>query len=110
MDELQEIFNEYRIAFVQKLADKFNQIDELEKNLADSPGDIELIRLLYQVVHSISGNSGIVGLTELSNSSLEFEAYLNDLIKSNIVDINLEKVTMYITELTRIYSEIKEVK
>lgn len=67
------------------------KIKELKKGYLKKLGDMVLsfkaqlndknvsIEDLYQKVHSISGTSGMYGLSELSNESTEFEMYLKEI-------------------------------
>ena len=63
------------------------------------------INELYSKVHTISGTSGMYGLTELSEFSTEFELYLKE-NKDNIDTVNKielrEKLFQYIKEIEKI--------
>ena len=109
MDELQIMLEEYRKSFIQKLNERFNQIKIIEEKLYNNSKNADLFSEFYQIIHSISGSSGMAGLTQLSEISQELEAYLNEIIKSKLtINIDLEKISLFITKLKNIYYESKE--
>jgi len=65
------------------------------------------IQEVYSKVHTISGTSGMYGLSDLSNTSTEFEIYLKPL-KENPESINAKelknKFSIYLKDIEQILS------
>lgn len=60
---------------------------------------------LYLKVHSISGTSGMYGLSELSDISTEFEIYLKEIKNGNNLVNELElkkKLLQYINDIEKV--------
>lgn len=97
---LQEELRELKIEYLKKLEKMIPDFWIIYKET--NPTNIDN---LYLKVHSISGTSGMYGLSELSEVSTQFEIYLQEL-KSDINLINeielKERLFKYIKEIKNI--------
>lgn len=108
MLDLDSILAEYRQTFIEKLDFKFQEIGIIELGFRENKYDREILKQLYFIIHSISGNSGMIGFPQLSKTSQEFELYLNEIIKSELsIKIDFEKIYLFIADLKKIYNETK---
>jgi hypothetical protein len=84
-NNLEEKLKELKIGYLKKLG---IVLSELKTLLAD---DKIVIEDLYSKIHTISGTSGMYGISELSNASTEFEFYLKPL-KENPDSANINEL------------------
>lgn len=109
MDELQIFYEETRKSYLINLSEKLDLIKASQDKLSANNEDISILNELYGLIHSISGSSGILGFTVLSENCQELELYLFDLINSNShVTLDLQKIILFINKLQEIYTEINK--
>lgn len=84
-NNLEEKIKELRKGYLKKLE---NILSKFKTLLTDENINIEEI---YLQVHTISGTSGIYGITNLSKESTELEFYLKPL-RENPGNINIEEL------------------
>lgn len=103
INNLQKELEKLKLGYLKKLEGMVTDFWIIHKEISHSNIDT-----LYIKVHTISGTSGMYGLSELSDASTEFEIYLKE-IKN---DINLmneaelkEKLFKYIKNIERIVAQ-----
>lgn len=84
-NDLQKKLNELKIGYLIKLK---TVLSELKALLIAQTLNINEI---YSKVHTISGTSGMYGISDLSNASTEFEFYLKPL-KENPDSVNINEL------------------
>ncbi len=85
----------------QYLSSAYELIDTAENNLIileNEPNNYELIANTFRVIHSLKGNSGFMGLSEIEEISMEMESILDSVrnkelqIDTTIVNILLSNI------------------
>lgn len=99
--DLENKLKELKIGYLKKLEGILVEL----KDLYDTDG--LLIEPVYVKVHTISGTSGMYGLSELSNISSNFELYLKDIREKTDTfseDEFKNKFLNYINDIEKIIS------
>ncbi|OGI22957.1 MAG: hypothetical protein A2287_03300 [Candidatus Melainabacteria bacterium RIFOXYA12_FULL_32_12] len=84
-ENFQEGFEALRGNFALKLQDKLADLISFEKKLEETNYKLEVLQELYQIIHSISGSSGMFGFSEISEAAHKLEEVLKTVIKGNII-------------------------
>ena len=107
MDDLLSKLAEMRKSYINSLPETFKIIDEIEENIKNNNCNIDDLKSFMQIVHKISGTSGILGVNDLSQASSELEIMLKKIIKAE-ADFNVEKplIIDHINKLRKVYAEI----
>lgn len=83
-------------------------LDSIEDNLIaleKKPNNDELIAEIFGAVHSLKGNSGFMGLSEIENISMAMEEMLQDL-RAGEIEYNSETASFLLTSAESIRDEI----
>jgi two-component system, chemotaxis family, sensor kinase CheA len=93
----------------QYLTNAYELIDTIEKNLMElekNPDNKDLIRETFQAMHSIKGNSGFMGYSEIEEISMESESIL-DSVRSGDLEIESNIVTILLSNLETIRNRLE---
>lgn len=89
----------------QYLSSAYELVDTAEKNLVDLEKDTEngaLIAETFGAIHSLKGNSGFMGFSEIEEISIEMETILDCLRSKTLeVDTNIISILLSNTEVVR---------
>jgi HPt (histidine-containing phosphotransfer) domain-containing protein len=102
MDDLQLQIEEAKKKYIAKLAGKFLQIQEVEEKLLSNDEDKSNLENLKILVHSMCGSSGMLGLSDLSESAYDLEIY----IKHSGDSCELKKIKHLLNKLRKTYREL----
>ncbi len=83
-------------------------VDIIEKNLMDlekNPDNKQLIRETFQAMHSIKGNSGFMGFSEIEEISMESESIF-DSVRSGDLELDSNLVTILLSNMETIRNRI----
>lgn len=83
----------FKDAFFEESQEHLTTIEEGLLQLEQRPGDIDLLNRIFRGAHSIKGNSGMFGFTDVSQFTHKMESVLDQLRSSQMV------VTVEITDL-----------
>ena len=92
----------------QYLTNSNELIDNIEKNLVDlekDPKNMDLIRETFQAMHSLKGNSGFMGFSEIEEISMESESIL-DSVRNEELDIDSNLITILLSNLETIRNRL----
>lgn len=84
-NSLEEKLKELKIGYLKKLESVHSELKTLLL------ADVVDINEIYSKIHTISGTSGMYGISDLSNVSTEFEFYLKPL-RENPDSINIDEL------------------
>ncbi|MBS0194674.1 MAG: Hpt domain-containing protein [Proteobacteria bacterium] len=72
-----EIDDDIREVFIEELDEEINNLGELYEQWCAAPSDMEILRPLRRVFHTLKGSGRLVGASELGEFSWKFEGMLN---------------------------------
>ncbi|MBS0213851.1 MAG: Hpt domain-containing protein, partial [Proteobacteria bacterium] len=72
-----EIDDDIREVFIEELDEEVNNLGELYAQWCAAPNDLEVLRPLRRVFHTLKGSGRLVGASELGEFSWKFEGMLN---------------------------------
>lgn len=92
----------------QYLTSANDLLDTVEKNLVDlekDPKNATLIAETFGAVHSLKGNSGFMGFSEIEEIGMEMETIL-DCVRNNSLDLESNIVTILLSNTEVIHSRL----
>jgi two-component system chemotaxis sensor kinase CheA len=93
----------------QYMTNAHELLDTIEGNLVElekNPDNKSLIRETFQAMHSIKGNSGFMGYSEIEEISMESESIL-DSVRSGDLEIESNLVTILLSNLETIRNRLE---
>lgn len=102
--------------FIDESNDSLQGIEAAFIDLENDPGNMEIINKIFRPVHSLKGNSGFFGLTNINKFSHRLENLLDNIRKgevivdSEVVDVLLNGVDYLQKMLNRAYEDPTDVQ
>lgn len=95
----------------QYMTNAVELVDNTEKNLLElekSPKNEQLVQTTFGAVHSLKGNSGFMGFSEIEELSAEMETIL-DSIRTKALDVEQVVITVLLSNVEIIRNRLNEI-
>lgn len=105
MDDLEATITMLKASYADKISDKIQRLSTIEELIKNDTWNQELFDEIYQIVHKISGTSGILRMSNVSETGYNFESHLLSVKKSGSIDCNLSIILNFITAFKHALNE-----
>lgn len=79
------------VEFLNESNESVSNLDDLLLKLEESPGDLNIIRDIFRILHTIKGTCGFMGLTRLEKLSHSFENVI-DKLRSDSLTVDQDTI------------------